>query len=98
MTTSNGDFFKKTGCLFTASNSDNNKINLEDLPDYKVPPPILLDPSTGLAEQPSIPENDSEVEENVFDDFIYEDEMDDTAIVEDDKLSSDAWIFDSFNL
>lgn len=87
MTTSNGDFFKKTGCLFTVSNSDNNKINLEDLPDYKVPPPILLDPSTGLAEQPSIPENDSEVEENVFDDFDGDDEMDDKETVRDDELS-----------
>ena len=64
-----------------------DKINPKDLPDYKVPPPILLDLSTAPVELSSVPGHDSEVEEDVFDDFDGDDEMDDREIVWDDELS-----------
>ena len=78
--------FEKTGCLINADGSE-DKINPKDLPDYKVPPPILLDPSTAPVELSSVPGHDSEVEEDVFDDFDGDDEMDDKEIVRDDELS-----------
>ena len=69
------------------ADSSEDKINPKDLPDYKVPPPILLDPSTAPVELSSVPGYDSEVEEDVFDDFDGDDEMDDKEIVRDDELS-----------
>ena len=52
-----------------------------------MPPPILLDLSTAPAELSSVPGHDSEVEENVFDDFDGDDDMDDKQFVRDDELS-----------
>ena len=60
---------------FTADGSEDEKINPEGLPDYKVPPPIQLDPSTTPAAPSMVPEKDSETEEVVFDDFEGENEM-----------------------
>ena len=60
--------------------------------------PILLDLWLARAEPSSVPEYDSEVKEYIFDNFERENEMDDTEIVEDDKLSSDGQISDLFNL
>ena len=37
--------FEKTGCLITADGSEDDKINPEGLPNYRVPPPSLLDPA-----------------------------------------------------
>ena len=59
---------EKTGCLIAADSSEYNKIN-PDLPDYRVPSPILPDPSTAPAELSSVPEHDSEMEKDGFDDF-----------------------------
>ena len=73
--------------MINADGSEDNKINPKDLPDYKVPPPILLDLSTAPVELSSVPVHDSEVEEDVFDDFDGDDEMDDKEIVRDDELS-----------
>ena len=73
--------------MINADGSEDNKINPKDLPDYKVPPPIRIDPSTAPAELSSVPGHESEVEEDVFDDFDGDDEMDDKEIVRDDELS-----------
>ena len=89
--------FEKTGCLITTDSSEDNKINPEGLPNYKVQP-ILLDLWLAPAEPSSVPEHDSEVKEYVFDNFESENEMDDTEIVEDDEFSSDGRISDLFNL
>ena len=78
--------FEKTSCLIPPDGSEDNKINSEGLPDYKVPSPIPLDPSTAPADPSSVPEHDSEVEEDVFDDFEGEDKIGDTEIVEGDEL------------
>ena len=73
--------------MINADGSEDNKINPKDLPDYKVTPPILLDLSTAPVELSSVPGHGSEVEENVFDDFDGDDEMDDKENVRDDELS-----------
>ena len=73
--------------MINADGSEDNKINPKDLPDYKVTPPILLDLSTAPVELSSVPGHDREVEENVFDDFDGDDEMDDKETVRDDELS-----------
>ena len=73
--------------MINADGSEDNKINPKDLPDYKVTPPILLDLSTAPVELSSVLGHDSEVEENVFDDFDGDDEMDDKETVRDDELS-----------
>ena len=52
-----------------------------------MPPPILRDPLTASAEPSSVPEHDSEVEEDVPDDFEGEDEMDNREIMEDKSLA-----------
>ena len=69
--------------------------NPEGLPDYKVPPPIQLDPSTTHAAPSMVPEKDSETEEDVFDDK-GENEMDNAELVEDDEISSDGLDLRSF--
>ena len=62
--------FEKTDCLITANGSKDDKINPEVLPNYKVPPPIMLDPSTAPLASSIDTEN-----EDVFDDFEGENEM-----------------------
>ena len=81
-----------------ADGSEDNKINSKELPDYKVLPSILLDPSTAPVELSSVPGHDNVVEEDVFDDFDGDDEMDNKEIVEDDGLSYDGRKFHLFNL
>ena len=83
--------------MITADDSKNNKVNPLGLPGYKVPPFLQFDPWT-VPEQSSVPERDREVEEDVFDDFEGENQMDDTEIVEVDRLSTDGWTFDLFNV
>ena len=58
--------FEKTSCLITEDGSEDNKINPEDLPDYKALPPILLDRSTVPVEPSSVLQHDNEVEEDVW--------------------------------
>ena len=92
--------FEKTGCLITANGSEDDKINPEGLPNYKVPPPIMLDPSTAPPASSIVPEKDSNDTENedVFDDFEGENEMDNIELVAEDVINSDGLIFDLFNL
>ena len=92
--------FEKTGCLITADGSEDNKINPEGLRNYKVPPPIMLDPSAAPPASPTVPEKDSNdtKNEDVFDDFEGENEMDNVELVAEDVISSDDLIFDLFNL
>ena len=85
--------FEKTGCLITADGSEDDKINPEGLPNYKVPPPIMLDPSTAPPASSIDTEN-----EDVFDDFEGENEMDNVELVAEDVINSDGLIFDIFNL
>ena len=40
--------FQKTGCLMTSDGSDDDKVSPEGLPDYKIPPPSIVDASVGL--------------------------------------------------
>ena len=84
--------FEKTGCLITANGSEDDKINPEGLPNYKVPPPIMLDPSTAPPASSIDTEN-----EDVFDDFEGEKEMDKVELVAD-LINSHGLIFDLFNL
>ena len=57
----------------------------------------MLDPSTA---SPTVPEKDSNDTENedVFDDFEGENEMDNVELVAEDVINSDGLIFDIFNL
>ena len=92
--------FEKTGCLITADGSEDDKINPQGLTNYKVPPHIMLDPSTAPPASSIVPEknsNDTENEE-VFDDFEGENEMDNVEFVAEDVIKSDGLIFDFLNL
>ena len=40
--------FEKTGCLVTADGSDDNLIQPEGLKDYKVPPPVVIQPAVNI--------------------------------------------------
>lgn len=51
--------------MINEDGSEDNKINPEDLPDYKALPPILLDRSTVPVEPSSVPQHDNEVEKDV---------------------------------
>ena len=48
--------FQKTGCLLTADGSDDSLIQPEGLPNYKVPPPSLVDATTSASEIPMLQE------------------------------------------
>ena len=91
--------FEKTGCLITADGSEDDKINPQGLPNCKVPPPIMLDLSTAPPASSIVPERDSNDTENedVFDDFEGENEMDNVELVAD-VINSDGLIFDLFKL
>ena len=60
----------------------------------------MLDPSAAPPASPTVPEKDSNDTENedVFDDFEGENEMDNVELVAEDVISSDDLIFDLFNL
>ena len=60
----------------------------------------MLDPSTAPPASSIVPEKDSNDTENedVFDDFEGENEMDNVELVAEDVISSDDLIFDLFNL
>ena len=46
--------------MITGDDSEDDKINPEGLPDYKLlPPPIMLDPSTAPPASSIVPEKDS---------------------------------------
>ena len=92
--------FEKTGCLITVDGSEDGKINPEGLPNNKVPPPMMLDPSTAPPAFFIVPEKDSNdtKNEDVFDDFEGENEMDNIDLVAEDVINSDGLIFDLFNL
>ena len=51
--------FEKTGYLITADGSEDDKINPEDLSNYKVPSPIMFDPSTAPPASSIVPEKAS---------------------------------------
>ena len=57
----------------------------------------MLDPSTASPTVPEKVSNDTE-NEDVFDDFESENEMDNVELVAEDVISSDDLIFDLFNL
>ena len=40
--------YVKTGCLLTTDGSGNHLVQPEGLPDYKIPPPTMLDPLHNL--------------------------------------------------
>ena len=92
--------FEKTGCLITAVGSEDDKINPEGLPNYKKPPLIKLDPSTAPPAFSIVPQKDSNDTENedVFDDFEGENEMDNIELIAEDVIHSDGLSFDLFNL
>ena len=60
----------------------------------------MLDPSTAPPASSIVPEKDSNDTENedVFDDFEGENEMDSIELVAEDVINSDGLIFDLFNL
>ena len=60
----------------------------------------MLDPSTAPPASSIVPEKDSNDTENedVFDDFEGENEMDNIELVAEDVINSDGLIFDLFNL
>ena len=60
----------------------------------------MLDPSTAPPAFFIVPEKDSNDTENedVFDDFEGENEMDNIELVAEDVINSDGLIFDLFNL
>ena len=60
----------------------------------------MLDPSAAPPASPTVPEKDSNdtKNEDVFDDFEGENEMDNVELVAEDVISSDDLIFDLFNL
>ena len=60
----------------------------------------MLDPSTAPPASSIVPEKDSNDTENedVFDDFEGENEMDNVELVAEDVINSDGLIFDIFNL
>ena len=60
----------------------------------------MLDPSTAPPASSIVPEKDSNETKNedVFDDFEGENEMDNVELVAEDVINSDGLIFDLFNL
>ena len=60
----------------------------------------MLDPSTAPPASSIVPEKDSNDTENedVFDDFEGENEMDNVELVAEDVINSDGLMFDLFNL
>ena len=43
------EIFERTGCLLTADGSGDNLVRPEGLPDYKVPPTSIIEPTAQLA-------------------------------------------------
>ena len=71
-----------------------NKIQPEELPNYTVPPPILLDPDTTLASAPVPPEALEERDDMIYDDFEGGKEGRDVQVTIDNEVDEDRWIFD----
>ena len=86
----------KTGCLITTDGSEDNKIHPEGLPDHKVPPPILLEPSTAL--QNCHQSQNMTVKWKRMFLMILRVKIGNIEVAEDGELSSDGWIFHLFNL
>ena len=71
--------------------SEDEEINLEGLPNYKVTPPISHDLSTAPPISSIVPEKESKGTENedIFDDLEGENEMDSIEIIAEDVINSD---------
>ena len=86
--------FQKSGCLLTGDVSDDNLIQPEDLPNYEVPPPSLLEPTTSAPEVHMLKEVGPQ---SILDDQIVTIESD----AEEDEMlvdfNEDGNIFNLFN-
>ena len=80
--------------MITADGSDDDLIQPEGLPDYKVPPVTLGDPASAIPEPNQAPETDGEMTEvNENDDGEHE--FDDMTVEDGDD---DGNIFELFNI
>ena len=81
--------FEKTGCLITADGSDDDKISSEGLPNYKVLPPCLIDPTAALPTANNV-ESDPNENEIMVEGFDIEGEL----LADNDHLEDDSMIED----
>ena len=86
--------FEKTGCLISTDESADKKIQLEGLPNYKILPPIALDPDTTMASAPTPTEVPKKRYDMIYDDFEVDEEGRDVKLTIDNEVDEDRWIFD----
>ena len=88
--------FQQTGCLLTTGGSEDHLVQPEGLPNYQVPPTLLLQPTSAGPEPNISTENDNDGD-NDDDDVAGVDSGDefDDMIVEDGD--NDGNIFDIFD-
>ena len=91
--------FIKTGCLLTADGSGDDLVDPEGLPNYKVPPPSIIEPSPQRAESSVAEGVAKEKDDECFVDIEDDDEEIDMVVetidpVEDDNRN----IFDILNM
>ena len=80
--------WQTTGCLITADGSDDELIRPEGILNYKVPPPLLIEPDVSV----SVTINPKTTEEPPTNEIEIVDEsspLDDGTILEDKKIDRD---------
>ena len=92
--------FQKNGYLLTANGSDDGKVQPEDLKDYQVLPPAIIDLSSTNPETIPVESASSESAHNEIDEAIKFDEEENMILVgteiEDttqNKDGEDGWVF-----
>jgi len=93
------EIFERTGCLLTADGSGDKLVKPEGLPDYKVPPPSIIEPTP----QPAVSSVAEGVTREKDDEGIIDVDDDDEEIdmiveTTDNIEDYDGNIFDIFNL
>ena len=88
--------FEKTGCLLTTDGCDDHLVQPEGLPDYKIPPPTMLEPTPQFAVSSSS-EGESKDDDDESLQYVGSDEEENDMLAEEQSID-DRNIFDIFDL
>ena len=77
--------YLKTGCLVPADSSNNNLIQPEGLKDYKVPPPVVIQPAVNIPATIEIEQSEDDEDDNNYDLDIEAEEEREILIFDDQE-------------
>ena len=84
---------RKKGCLVTADGSDDNLVQPEGLKDYKVPPPVVIQPAVNNTVTTEIEQSEDDEDDNNYDlDIEAEEEWEILVFDDQDNIPKDVEI------